>query len=184
MAGMSPISRPIGLLCAVLACGFPGASGVHAARKAPAQATALRNGAPSMDVLLAQFIDALAARDRNALRRLRVDEREYLDVVMPGSIEPGKERRRFPDEKAKYFWDVLNEKSTFGEIALLNNFGGRKFTVQGVDWAKGVRQFDGYKGYAQLRLTVRDETGAAHEIDTGSVAEIGGRYKFVSYIRD
>ena len=59
-----------------------------------------------------------------------------------------------------------------------------KYRVRDVSWAKGVKQFDGYTGYAQLRLTVEDEKGEAHEIRTGSVAAIGGRYKFVSYVRD
>jgi len=160
-----------------------GASAVvaHAARR---PATQLQNTAPSMDALIARFLAALSAKDRKALQRLRVTDREYIDVIMPGSIEPGRKRRTFAEEKARYFWDALNEKSLFSEIALLNGYGGRKYKVRDVSWAKGVKHFDGYTGYAQLRLTVEDEKGEPHEIATGSVAEIGGRYKFVSYVRD
>ena len=144
----------------------------------------LQNTAPSMDTLIARFLGALAKKDRKELQRLRVNEREYVGIIMPGSVAPGKAQQTFAGEKAKYFWGVLNEKSVYSEMALLNTHGGRRYKVTDVSWAKGIKQFDGYTGYAQLRLTVQDEKGEFHEIETGSVAEIGGRYKFVSYVRD
>src|SRR5689334_15143066 len=78
-----------------------GASGVvgHAARR---PATQLQNTAPSMNALIARFLTALSAKDRKALQRLRVTDREYIDVIMPGSIEPERERHRFAEEKARY----------------------------------------------------------------------------------
>jgi len=177
------VAGRIGAVVALAAALVPHAA--RAGHQPPADAPPhLENTAPSIDVLIGRFLGALTAKDRRALQRLRVNQREYIDVIMPGSIEPGKERRTFPEDKAQYFWGVLNEKSVYSEIALLNGYGGRKYKVETVTWAKGVKQFDGYTGYAQLRLTVRDEKGDAHEIDTGSVAEIAGRYKFISYVRD
>lgn len=161
----------------------PGARAAHPT-VAPSRGPKLQNASPSMDALLARFLGALATKDQKALQGLRVNEREYLDIIMAGANGPGKPRKRFPEEKAKYFWDVLNTKSLYSELALLNGYGGRKYTVREVSWAEGVKQFDGYTGYAQLRLTVHDDKGESHEIETGSVAEVGGRYKFVSYVKD
>ena len=173
----------ISAVVALAAALVPGAA--YAGHQPPAAATPhLENTAPSIDVLIGRFLGALTAKDRKALQRLRVNEREYIDIIMPGSIEPGKERRTFPEDKAQYFWGVLNEKSVYSETALLNGYGGRKYKVQTFTWAKGVKQFDGYTGYGQLRLIVKDAKGDSHEIQTGSVAEIGGRYKFISYVRD
>src|SRR5262245_61150935 len=158
---------------------------VSAARPIPSTSPPkLANTQPSLDALITRFLGALTKKDREALTRMRVDKREYIDIIMPGTVDPGKEQRKMPEDKATYFWDVLNTKSLYSEIALLNNFGGRKYKVRNVSWAKGIQHFDGYTGYAQLRLTVQDERGEEHEIATGSVAEIAGRYKFVSYIRD
>jgi hypothetical protein len=170
-----------GVLTVAVLIGTPA---VRGALNLPESTPTLQNASPSMDTLVASFLDALAAKDRNALQQLRVTEREYIDIIMPGAGEPGKARKGFPEEKAAYFWDVLNTKSLYSEIALVNGYGGRKYTLRDVVWAKGVQQFDGYAGYAQLRLTVQDEQGEAHEIETGSVVERGGRFKFVSYIKD
>jgi hypothetical protein len=175
--GLAAVAFALVILHAVTASGAT-------RRPAAAPATRLENGFPSIDALIGRFLGALTAKDQQALRRLRVNQREYIDIIMPGSIEPGRERKKFPEEKAEYFWEVLNTKSLYSEIALLNGYGGRKYKVRDVSWAKGVKEFDGYTGYAQLRLTVQDEKGESHDIETGSVAKVGGRYKFVSYVKD
>src|SRR5262245_44339974 len=130
--------RPLAML-AFLVVSMHGPVPVHAAPRPATKGTPqLQNAAPSMDALIARFLGALNKKDQKTLRQLRVDEREYIHVIMPGSIEPGKERREFPEEKAKYFWDVLNTKSSYSETALLNGYGGRKYRVRDVSWAKGV----------------------------------------------
>jgi hypothetical protein len=118
----------------------------HATRRSPGQTIPkLQNSAPSLDAPIIRFLDALRAKDRHALQRLRVNKREYIDIIMPGTVPPGKERRTFPGDRATYFWDVLNEKSVYSELALLHIYGGRKYTVRQVEWAKGVQEFEGYK---------------------------------------
>ncbi len=161
-----------------------GPTTARAAHRPPPAATELEHAAPSIDVLVDRFLAALSKKDRKSLQRLRVTKREYIDIIMPGTAEPGHTQRKYPEEKATYWWDTLNEKSLYSEIALLNGYGGQKYKVRDVSWAKGVQQFAGYTGYAQLRLVVEDDEGESHEIDTGSVAEVHGRYKFVSYVRD
>jgi hypothetical protein len=178
------ITRAMMLIVTLALTAACGGHGATAAPQVPTAASALANAEPSVDALITRFLDALAEKDRRALEAMRVNKREYIDIIMPGTIEPGKERRRFPEDKATYFWDVLNTKSLYSELALLNSHGGRHYTVRDVSWAKGVQHFDGYTGYAQLRLTVQDERGESHEIETGSVAEVAGRYKFISFIRD
>src|SRR5438552_77817 len=95
------------VLTALAIVGLVGSQRAYAApRPAAMAALQLQDAAPSMDVLIARFLTALATKDRSALRRMRVSKREYIDVIMPGSIEPGGIRRTFPDDKATYFWDT------------------------------------------------------------------------------
>jgi hypothetical protein len=79
---------------------------------------------------------------------------------------------------------TLNAKSFHYESKLLAEFGGHAYDVTGVEYADGTQAYATYTAYKQLRLTLRRDDGREMELETGSIAEIGGRFKFVSYIRD
>ncbi len=142
------------------------------------------SAAPSMDALLERFLRALTAKDHDALRRLRVNEKEYLEIIVPGNVEPGQPPQRLTAPTGQYFWNTLDGKSAYSAQALLNEFGGSRYTVRDVTYDKGTKQFAWFTGYRQLRITVEDEQGARHVIETGSVAEVRGKFKFVSFVRD
>src|SRR4029450_3097531 len=71
-------------------------------------AAKLSDGAPSADALISRFFDALERRDQPALRALRVTEREYLAVILPGSVEKKQPRRKWPEEVSRYFWSEID----------------------------------------------------------------------------
>ena len=144
----------------------------------------LADAAPSVDALIDRFLGALATKNRAALHRLRVTEREYRDTILAGTVEKGEALRAWPDDVTSYFWGAIEDKSRAYEDYLLNMYGGRRFRVKSVSWDKGVKEYATYKGYKQLRLELEDEAGAAVRLATGSVAEVDGQYKFVSFIRD
>lgn len=145
---------------------------------------ALRYASASVDDLIDRFVRALAARDRKALSRLRVDKAEYLRLILPGSTEPGQPRKRYSSDVRRFAWDMLDTKCRFWESALLNVWGGKNLTVDSVEYREGVKQYEGFTAYRQLSLLIRDPNGEAQEIRTGSIVEIDGRYKFVSFVRD
>jgi hypothetical protein len=171
------------VLLGALALQGAGATGRRSSPPLPKR-TALTDGASSVDELVARLLAALAARDRAALARLRVTEREYLDVILPGNVEPGQPPQRMPEEKARFFWQMLDAKSRFGEQHLLDEFGGRRFHATRVDYKKGAKRWAGFDSYRQLRLALADEQGRAHELGTGSIVDVDGRLKFVSFVRD
>jgi hypothetical protein len=90
-----------------------------------AAARGLRDAPASREALIARFLAALAARDREALHRLRVDEDEYVEIILPGSVPPGTPLRVWPDDVRRYFWREFNTKSLYAETHLLEGFGGR-----------------------------------------------------------
>lgn len=144
----------------------------------------LLDGAPSVDALVARFLAALRDRDRVGLERLRVTECEYLGLIVPGNVPPGAPLQRIPADKAQYFWETLDGKSRYSVQHLLAEYGGRSYTLDKIDFAKGTSHYAWFDAYQQLRLQVKDEAGGAREIGTGSVVAVDGRFKFVSFLRD
>jgi hypothetical protein len=171
------------ILCAallVLPLAVPGAAPVSGG----GSTLTLEGGASSKEALIERFLQALREKDRVALRALRLSEAEYREIVLPGHVAVGEPLREYTEDTSKFAWDTLNGKSAYWEIALLNQFGGRTFEITSVDYEEGVDAFATYTAYRQLRLTLQEAAGPRVELRTGSIAEIGGQFKFVSYIRD
>jgi hypothetical protein len=147
-------------------------------------ATKLSDGAPAADVLIARFLGALERRDQAALRALRVTEREYLDVILPGSVEKNQPRRRWPEDVSRYFWGEIDTKSIYSEESLLQAWGGQHWSLKNVEYERGTKQYAAYTAHRQLRLTLVNDDGEERVLATGSIAELGGRFKFLSFKRD
>jgi len=145
----------------------------------------LANAEPSIDSLLAKFQHALESKDKQLLRSLRVDRDEYLDIIMPGSVDEGQPRATYNETAQNYFWGVLNGKSIYIEANLLNDFGGKPLKLTSIEYRKGVKRYRDYTAYKQLMLTIDDGSGNPPEhMKIGSIAEVNGQYKFISYVRD
>ena len=150
----------------------------------PGAPSALIGGAASIDGLLVEFLDALARSDARALDALRVNEAEYRGLIVPGSVEAGRPPQVLSEEASEYFWETLHTKSSYGRQSLLSGFGGRRLEIVSVTFEKGVKQWANHRAHRRLRLVVRDESGEERELATGSIAELDGRFKFISFIRD
>jgi hypothetical protein len=144
----------------------------------------LRDAAASKEELAQRLLDALEKTDLQALRRLRVTEAEYKDVILPGSVDVGQPLRKYPPDVADYAWKTLNTKSLYYERFLLHTVGGDRFRIRDLTFAKGVADYATYRAYRQLRLAVTKDDGTKGELATGSIVEVDGRYKFISFVRD
>jgi hypothetical protein len=155
------------------------------ARVGPAELRrTIEGGAGSQQELVDRLLQALKDRDGNALRRLRVSESEYLDIVVAGYVEPGQPRRELTASWRQYAWANLVTRSEQYELRMLREFGGRDLTVTNVSFEEGEKEYAGYRAYRQLRLTVVDAKGTEQQLRTGSIAEVDGKFKFISFIRD
>jgi hypothetical protein len=144
----------------------------------------LSGGASSVDELLGRFVRALEANDGDALEALRVTENEYRKIIMPGSVKPGQPPQKLSAKADEYFWQSLDTKSLYSGRALLAGYQGRKYRITNVAWLKGIDEYAWFRCYDRLELTLVDEAGEEHQLNTGSVAEVDGRFKFISFIRD
>jgi hypothetical protein len=178
--------KTIALLAAalsVLAVALFGAR-FGAAVEAKAPAPQLTDGAPSIDVLLDRFLHALSTHDGDALRRLRVTEAEYRNIILPGSADAGDPLRVYADRDSEFWWSTLNTKSAYSESNLLQQFTAPSYKIKDVKYRKGIKSYASYKAYKQLDLTVEGDQDDPHELRTGSIAEIDGQYKFISFVRN
>ncbi len=176
------------LILGAVALGLPmlfGSGGAQASdENKPAPAARFQHAAPSIDRLIDEFVQAINDRDKVKLRQLRVSQDEYLGVILPGSVDPGERRPQYNQEEADYLWGILNGKSVFVEANLIASFGGHHATVTEKDFRKGVKKYADYTAYKQLILTLKDDKGTEATMKIGSVAEVDGQFKFISYVRD
>lgn len=142
----------------------------------------LIDAAPSIEVLLDRFLTALAENDAEALHRLRVTEDEYLTFVLPGSAQPGEPPQTLDAQSKKFAWDMLNTKSHYAGVALLQGHGGKRYRLKEVRYLKGHQQYLWYDAYKVAALTVESENGTEGEITLGSIAHVGDEYKFIGLI--
>lgn len=142
----------------------------------------LTDAAPSIEVLLDRLLKALAANDAEALHRLRVTKDEYLTFVLPGSAKPGEPPQALDAQSSQFAWDMLNTKSHYAGVALLNGHGGKRYRLEEVRYLKGHQQYLWYDAYKVAELTVESEDGTEGAITLGSIVHIGGEYKFIGLI--
>ena len=175
---------PLGVLAlgAAVLLGTRGVRATDAARPAPA--ARLQNGASSIDRLIDDFVQAINDKDKARLRQLRVSEEEYVGVILPGSVEPGGRPPQYNQEETEYLWGILNGKSIYTEANLIASFGGHHATVTEKEFRKGTKKYADYTAYKQLTLTLKDDKGTEATMRIGSIAEVDGQFKFISYVQD
>jgi hypothetical protein len=175
----------IGLTSLVIPCGvlLSGCFGTPPDERMPA--ATLTNADSSAEALIDRFLDALAAKDPDALRTLRVTEAEYREILMPGNVPPGTAPRRPSRALGDLAWGLVDTKSRYYEQALLTEFGGRRLRRKAVGYEDGEAHMANHTVHKQLRVKVEDEAIGTEEIlETGSIVEVAGRFKFASFIRD
>ncbi len=141
-------------------------------------------GAASMDELLARFLEAVRAKDRGALEELRFTEEEYRGVVIPGHVAEGQPPKVVGEDASKYFYDSMNTRSFYHLAHILNAHGGKRYRIERYAFEKGTEKLAWFTAYRRLQLTLIDEAGSKIGLQTGSIAEVDGHFKFASYVRD
>jgi len=142
----------------------------------------LETAASSRDELIGQFLAALSANDREAIERLRINESEYLDLVLPGSVQRGKPPQIMPEKKSVFFWHYLDTRSRYFLRALTRRFAGKPLELTSVEVQK-VEPLLWYTVHRDPILHVKYEDKIL-DIHIGSIAEIDGQFKFISYYTD
>lgn len=139
------------------------------------------NSETSAEALAQAVLDAVAARDDAALRRLALDEQEFREHVWP-DLPASRPERNLP---FSYVWGDLRTKSEAGLAALLLAHGGRRYQLERVRFGGGVTQYETSVVHRDSLLEVRGPDGERASIQLfGSVIEKAGGFKVFSYVVD
>ncbi len=142
----------------------------------------LKGAYSSIDALVDEFLLGVEAKDWKRIDALRVTEQEYRRIIIPGSAGKGKPLRQFDDKTSRYYWQLLDTKSRYSLTDLLGRWGGQTLKRTSVAFRKGLKEYAGYVAHEKLSITATDPSGAEVEVVTGSIVEIHGRFKFVSFM--
>jgi hypothetical protein len=137
--------------------------------------------APSVDVLMDEFLQALAKRDKDALTKLRVTRSEYTDLIIPGTVPVGKGLRSVSEQPKEYYWNLLDTKSHYYADNLVGLFGGRNYRSRELKFSRPTKEYAWYTAVGQVRLELAGDDDRTYHLLTGWLAEVDGKYKFISY---
>ena len=141
-------------------------------------------GAATMEELVDRFLAAGRAKDRGALEEPRIPATGDRPVIIPGNVERGELLQVLKEDASDYFWGLLNTKSVYHLENILWKHGGKDYELKEVSFEKGTKEFVWFTAHRRLALTLVDESGEEVDLNTGSIAEVDGRFKFISFIRD
>jgi hypothetical protein len=135
----------------------------------------------SVESLGVGVLDALAARDRGALRRIALDEAEFREHVWP-DLPAARPERNLP---FSFVWGDLHQKSEHSLTETLARHGGKHLTLVAVRFAGAATNYPSYTVHREAILRVRDPSGVESELRAfGSAIEKDGRWKVFSYVVD
>lgn len=141
-------------------------------------------GAASPDELVREYLEGLQKKDAAALRLLAVNQQEYINILLPGTVPPGAPLANMPMKKREYFWASNHTRSQYALLARLGEIGGRALTLKELRYPRPPQEFALYTAWRNPIAVVDDERGGQDELELGSIIEVAGRYKFSSFFWD
>jgi hypothetical protein len=135
----------------------------------------------SADETVRAVLEGLAARDRDALLTLALDEHEFRRVVWP-ELPSSRPEMNVPLD---YAWRRLRQNSHTQLAFTLAEHGGRYYSLVGVRFRGGTTRYATFAVHRDTELEVLDPSGAAQTLRLfGSLLERNGRWKVFSYVVD
>ena len=139
------------------------------------------NSEASVEALAQAVLDAVAARDEAALRRLALDEQEFREHVWP-ELPSSRPERNLP---FSYVWGDLRTKSDASLAAMLIEHGGKRYQLERIRFNDGITQYESSVVHRDSTLEVRGPAGERDSIQLfGSVIQKAGGFKVFSYVVD
>ena len=176
-------SSPMPAVVGVVDSAIPIDEALRRFRAGLPEVAALGGGAaPSRDLLVRRFVDAVARRDTAALRAMQLTRGEFAYLYYPATqyVRPPYEL------DPRTLWFLSREQSDKGLRRVVERVGGRAITLAGYDCSSEppVRQGP---NVIWGRCTVRYRAGADTLVERrlfSGVIERGGAFKFLSYAND
>jgi hypothetical protein len=141
----------------------------------------MNNAQFSLEELSQEVLVKLYEKDIKSLENLAVTREEFKKHVWP-EMQWSKPEVNMPFD---YYWKDIHQKSTWALRKALVEYGGENYNLIRVYFAKGVRKYKNFRLHRDTRLIVKNKTGEEKELNIlGSILEMNGSYKILSYIHD
>ena len=141
-------------------------------------AVVFSGGSPSREALVRRFVTALASSDTNEFRTMVVHGREFADLYYPVSVYSRAPYHQPP----QLAWSLIQNPSADGLKKLLRTMGGKPITYAGHRCDPTVFHEGRITRYAGCIVRIADAKGdTTTRLLFGSIVELGGVYKFLSY---
>ena len=145
------------------------------------QPAALDSGAPSRDLLVEEWVSAVAAADTATVRRLMLSRAEFAWLFYPTTPQG------LPpyDLPPALMWNMLTRQSAGGMSYVFRRWSGKAVELEGYDCgaAPAAEGENLIHGPCVVRVTVDGRDTVAARL-TGPIIERAGAFKFVSYTND
>jgi hypothetical protein len=137
-------------------------------------------GYESKDAAVTAFLQALAARDRDALAAQVVSQDEFLKHIWP-ALPASRPEVGMPAERA---WADQAQKNANFLSQTLGEHGGRRYELVVASFDGAPTTYEGFTIHPKTRLDIRDDGGVREVRLFGSMIESGGRWKIYSFVVD
>lgn len=139
----------------------------------------LQGGAATRDELVASLIEAIENNDTTAIRRMMISPAEFIDLYYPASPYARSPYRQSP----ALVWFQIRQNSEKGIGRVLQRFGGRPTNYSGYECGDGRPSIrDGIRLWDRCVVHWKPNAHTAGTLSLfGTIIEMDGRYKFVSY---
>ncbi len=147
-------------------------------REVPKLDIAFETGAASADELIVLILEGLRTGDKELLKSLRVDFKEFSEILWPEfpqsrpatNLEPGNA------------WFFLDRESAAGMTRAIRRWVGRDFRLDTVEYETGFAPYTNFNLLHGIRLHVREPDGQKLVLRFAETfAECGGRWKVYTY---
>ena len=119
----------------------------------------LSDAPTSPDALVQRLIAALEKNDETALHAVRVNEREYRELIAPGTVPQGNPPRETDAKVTEFYWRMVDAKSRDLGRELLKAYGGQRMTIVSIEYTKQPLEYAWYHAQGEVRVHVKNSEG-------------------------
>ncbi|HEX8275881.1 MAG TPA: hypothetical protein VF615_24810 [Longimicrobiaceae bacterium] len=170
----APVAAPSGPVDSIL----PNAESQRRFREGLPEVASLAGASESRDALVRRFARAVERHDTADLRAMVMSRAEFAYLYYPHT----RYTRRPYELPPELLWFTIEQNSEKGIVRVLRRLGGQPLGVRSVE-CEDEPEAVGPAGLWNRCLVRRAGDGPAERL-FGSIMELDGRYKFVSYANE
>ena len=156
------------------------AEGLRRFREGLPEVDELTGGASDRDSLIVRFVAAVERGDTATVRAMVVNRAEFAWLYYPISPYTRPPTRQLPALR----WFLMLHDSQNGITRVFNRYAGRPLGYVGHACESRAREESEFRFWDRCTITVREGGQAATHRLFGSIIELRGHYKFLSYNND